>query len=135
MTQADTDGLAAKRPLSPHLTVYRPMLTMMMSIAHRITGVALYGGVLLFAFYFLGLAFGPGAFGVVSWIASGFIGHVIVFGLTWALFHHFLGGVRHAIWDRGLYMDPKGRELLAQGTLIGGVGLTILFWVAATLAR
>jgi len=133
--QADTEGLAARRPLSPHLTVYRPMLTMMMSIAHRITGAALYASVLLLALYLLGLAFGPGAFGLVSWIANGFIGHSVMFLFTWALFHHFLGGVRHAIWDRGLYMDPKGRELLAQGTLFGGVGLTVVFWIVAALAR
>jgi succinate dehydrogenase / fumarate reductase, cytochrome b subunit len=138
MTQVDTGGPAAKqaeRPLSPHLTVYRPMLTMMMSIAHRITGAALYGGALLLALYLLGLAFGPGAFAAVSWIASGFIGNAILFLFTWALFHHFLGGVRHAIWDRGLYMDPKGREWLAQGTLAGGLGLTLLFWIASALIR
>ena len=41
--------------------------------------------------------------------------------IVWAIFHHLLGGVRHAFWDRGLYMDAKGRELLAQGTLVGGI--------------
>jgi succinate dehydrogenase / fumarate reductase cytochrome b subunit len=109
------------------------MLTMMMSIAHRVTGAALYASALLLALFLLGLALGPGAFAAVSWIASGFIGHVILFLFSWAVFHHLLGGVRHAIWDKGLYMDPKGRELLAQGTLIGGVGLTVLLWIASTL--
>jgi succinate dehydrogenase / fumarate reductase cytochrome b subunit len=109
------------------------MLTMMMSITHRVTGVALYLCALLLAFYLLGLALGPGAFGRVSWIASGFVGHVIVFLFTWAVFHHLLGGVRHALWDRGLYMDPKGREFLAQATLGGGLALTLLLWIASAL--
>jgi succinate dehydrogenase / fumarate reductase cytochrome b subunit len=134
MANVDTQRLAAKRPLSPHLSIYKPMLTMMMSIAHRVTGAGLYVCALLLAVYLLGAALGPGAFGAVSWIASGFLGHVIVLLFTWALFHHLLGGVRHAIWDRGLCMDPKGREFLAQATLGGGVALTILLWIVATLA-
>ncbi len=134
MADADTDRLAARRPLSPHLSIYRPMLTMMMSIAHRITGAGLYVGMALFALFLLGAAMGGGAFSAVSWIASGFIGNVIVLLVTWAIFHHLLGGVRHALWDRGLYMDPKGREFLAQATLVGGIGLTLLVWILKTLA-
>lgn len=134
MADADTDRLAARRPLSPHLSIYRPMLTMMMSIAHRITGAGLYVGMALLALFLLGAAMGGGAFSAVSWIASGFIGNVIVLLVTWAIFHHLLGGVRHALWDRGLYMDPKGREFLAQATLVGGIGLTLLVWILKTLA-
>jgi len=105
MTQADTD-VAGKRPLSPHLTVYKPMLTMMMSIAHRISGVALYLGAFLLALYLLGLAFGR-EFSAPSPGSPTLYRHVIVLGFSWALFHHLLGGVRHALWDRGLYMDPR----------------------------
>lgn len=135
MAQAKTDGAEDKRPLSPHLTIYKPMLTMAMSMAHRISGVALYLGALLLALYLLGLAFGPGTFRAVFWIVNGFVGHVIVLGFSWALFHHLLGGVRHALWDRGLYMDPKGREFLAQATLAGGIILTLLTWILSTLAN
>ena len=91
------------------------MLTMMMSIAHRISGVALYAGAAAAG----GLSARRSRSGRdvfrVSWIVNGFFGHVIVLVFSWALFHHLLGGVRHALWDRGLFMDPKGRELLAQG--------------------
>ena len=135
MANAETERLAAKRPLSPHLTIYKPMLTMMMSIAHRITGAGLYVGALLLALFFLGVALGGGAYGAVSWIASGFVGHAIVFLFTWAVFHHLLGGVRHALWDRGVYMDPKGREFLVQATLGGGIALTMLLWIISTLAN
>lgn len=136
MADADpvSESLAAARPLSPHLSVYRPIITMVMSIAHRITGAALYVGVILLAFYLLGLALGPSAFAAVSWIADSLIGRAFLFLFSWALFHHLLGGVRHAIWDRGLYLDGPGRELLAKATLGGGVALTILLWVAVSLA-
>lgn len=134
MADADTDRLAGRRPLSPHLSIYRPMLTMMMSIAHRITGAGLYVGMALLALFLLGAAMGGGAFSAVSWIASGFFGNMIVLLVTWAIFHHLLGGVRHALWDRGLYMDPKGREFLAQATLVGGIGLTLFVWILRMLA-
>lgn len=132
MADAGHDRLAAKRPLSPHLSIYRPTLTMTMSIAHRITGAGLYLGVLLLALFFAGAALGPGPFGAVAWIGDSILGRVVVFIISWALFHHLLGGVRHALWDRGLFFDAKGRELLAQATLWGGVGLTILFWLVVS---
>ncbi|MCC3244259.1 succinate dehydrogenase, cytochrome b556 subunit [Methylocystis sp. WRRC1] len=133
MANVELDKLAAKRPLSPHLSVYKPMLTMMMSIAHRITGAGLYVGMALLALFLLGAAMGGWVFSAFSWLGSGFIGGLIVFLVTWAIFHHLLGGVRHALWDRGLYMDPKGREFLAQATLGGGVALTLLVWVLKSL--
>jgi succinate dehydrogenase / fumarate reductase cytochrome b subunit len=134
MADADIDRLAERRPLSPHLTIFKPIMTMMMSIAHRITGVGLYGGMALLALFLLGAGVGGGAFSAVSWIATGFIGNVLVLMIVWAIFHHLLGGVRHALWDRGLYMDPKGRELVAQGTLVGGILLTLLMFILKTLA-
>lgn len=135
MADADpmSESLAAARPLSPHLSVYKPIFTMMMSIAHRITGTALYAGALLLAVYLLGLALGPSAFGAVSWIVDSFVGRLFMLLFSWALFHHLLGGVRHAIWDRGLYLDRDGRELLAKATLGGGLVLTALLWVASSL--
>ncbi len=135
MADADTDRLAARRPLSPHLTIFKPILTMMMSIAHRITGAGLYAGMALLTLFLLGAAIGGGAFSAVAWIASGFIGNLIILMIVWAIFHHLLGGVRHALWDRGLYMDPQGRELLAQATLVGGILLTLLLYVFKALAN
>ncbi|HEY8064912.1 MAG TPA: succinate dehydrogenase, cytochrome b556 subunit [Methylosinus sp.] len=135
MADADpvSESLAAARPLSPHLSIYKPLFTMMMSIVHRITGAALYAGALLLALYLLGLALGPSAFGAVSWIMDSLIGRLFVLLFSWALFHHLLGGVRHAIWDRGLYLDSDGRELLAKVGLGGGLALTALLWIASSL--
>lgn len=128
------ESLAAERPLSPHLSIYKPAMTMTMSIAHRITGVALYVGAVLLGLYLFGLALGPGAFKAVSWLVDSFVGRVFVFLFSWALFHHLLGGVRHLIWDRGLLLDAPGRHQLAQATLVGGVVLTLLLWIFSTLA-
>ncbi|MGI4765440.1 MAG: succinate dehydrogenase, cytochrome b556 subunit [Janthinobacterium lividum] len=123
------------RPLSPHLSVYRPMLTMVMSILHRITGIALYAGTLLLAWYLVAAASGPKAFAFAAGIMSSWLGLIVLFGFTWALFNHLLGGVRHFIWDAGFGMDHPEREYLAQATLGGGIVLTVLVWVLAFLVR
>ena len=128
-------AMPRQRPLSPHLQVYRPMLTMMMSIAHRITGAALYAGTLLLAWYLIAAASGPRAFGVASGFLGSWFGLLILFGFTWALFHHLIGGIRHFIWDAGYGMDHPQREYLAQATLAGGIGLTVLVWILAFLVR
>ena len=125
--------LAQARPLSPHLLIYRPMLTMMMSIAHRITGVALYAGTLLLAWYLVALAAGPDALAPASAVFGSILGRIVLFLFTWALFHHFLGGIRHFVWDLGYGMDGTDRELLAWGTLIGGIVLALAVWTAALL--
>ncbi len=136
MAKTDTRALSLedRRPLSPHLMIYRPMLTMMMSIVHRITGAALYFGTLLLAWYLIALAAGPAPFATVSWVYGSLLGELVLFGFTWALFHHLLGGVRHFIWDLGYGMDHPAREFLAQGTLVGGLLLTVLVWVVAWFA-
>jgi succinate dehydrogenase / fumarate reductase, cytochrome b subunit len=137
---AELSGPAAStvrhpRPLSPHLGIYRPMLTMMMSIAHRITGAALYAGTLLLAWFLIALAAGPDAFATAAWFLDSILGRLILFGFTWALFHHLLGGVRHFLWDAGWGMSHPEREWLAQGTLAGGIVLTVLVWGAALMLR
>lgn len=116
------------RPLSPHLTIYRPTVTMAMSIMHRITGGALYVGVLLLAWFLLAASMDQAAFNVASGFLNSILGRLILFGFTWSLFHHMLGGVRHIIWDAGYGMDAPQREWLAMGTLIGGLALAIIVW-------
>ena len=124
-----------ERPLSPHLQIYRPVMTMMMSIAHRITGAALYVGSILLVAWLLAAAAGPDAFLRAQTFMGSPIGLLLLFGFTWALFHHALGGIRHLIWDTGRGMDAPWRDRLAYGTLVGSVALTILLWIAVFLAR
>jgi succinate dehydrogenase / fumarate reductase cytochrome b subunit len=118
------------RPLSPFMT-YRWTLTMAMSIVHRITGIALYAGTLLMAWWLIATASGPGAYANIQGFTSSFIGRVVVFGYTWALLHHMLGGLRHLIWDLGYGFGPSEREWLTRAALIGSITLTILVWVIA----
>lgn len=124
-----------RRPLSPHLQIYRPILTMMMSITHRITGAGLYFGTLLLAWWLIAAATGPEAFATASWFMDSILGRLILFGFTWALFTHMLGGIRHIIQDTGRGMDHPEREYLAQMIAFGGIGLTIIVWIIAYMVR
>ena len=124
----------APRPLSPHLQIYRWSWTMAMSIFHRATGSALYIGTALLAIWFVALASGPRAFYAVQWFFGSPLGILILFGYTWVLMHHMLGGVRHLIWDFGHGFGPE-RIGMARFTLIGSIALTLVIWIVAFLLR
>ena len=135
---ASTESTSApppSRPLSPHLGIYRMTLTMVMSGTHRITGMGLCVGVLLLAWFLIAASMDASAFSVFSAFIQSIIGRLVLFGFTWALFHHMLGGVRHFIWDAGYGLDDPEREQLAQATLIGGFALTLIVWVIGYAVR
>jgi len=117
------------RPMSPHLTVYKWPITMTMSIAHRITGGALYFGTILVVWWLIAAASGPNAYANFQTVASSWIGRLVLFGYTWALMHHMLGGIRHLIWDNLVGLEPGEREWLATANLYGSIALTIAIWV------
>ena len=119
------------RPLSPHLQIYKPMFTMMMSITHRITGVALFFGSILFVWWLSAAAHSDTSFNLVQGFFHHWFGRLILFGFTWALIHHALGGIRHFIWDVGKGFELKTVELMAKLNLAGSIILTILLWVLA----
>jgi succinate dehydrogenase / fumarate reductase, cytochrome b subunit len=121
------------RPLSPHLQIYKPMLTMMMSIVHRITGGALFFGTLLLVWWLTAAAAGPNAYGMVQWFMETWFGRLILLGYTWALIHHMLGGIKHLIWDLGYGFGPSEREWLTAASLIGSIGLTVVIWIVGYL--
>ncbi len=135
MAEMEARGSAgAQRPLSPHLQIYRPMLTMMMSIVHRITGAALYFGMLLVAWWLIAAAGGGNGYTNLEWFFGTLIGRMVLFGYTWALLHHLLGGIRHLIWDTLHGLEPVEREFLAAATLIGSILLTLVLWGIGYLA-
>ena len=134
MAELEAGTARRARPLSPHLQIYRPMLTMMMSIVHRITGAALYFGMVLLAWWLMAAASGPNAYADFEWFTGTIIGRIILFGYTWALMHHLLGGIRHLIWDTLHGFEPAEREMLALMTIIGSIALTVLLWVIGYLA-
>lgn len=117
-----------ERPLSPHLQIYRPLINMVMSIVHRLTGAALYVGALGLSWWLFAAAQGPEYYAyVVSWFAN-WPGQIVLFGYTWALMHHMFGGIRHFIWDTGVGYDLKTVDILSWGTLVLSVLATALIW-------
>ncbi|KZM50854.1 succinate dehydrogenase, cytochrome b556 subunit [Labrenzia sp. OB1] len=132
MSNADLRG---NRPLSPHLQIYKPILTMVMSILHRITGAALYFGTILLAWWLIAAAAGPSYFDFVNDIYGSILGRLVLFGFTWALVHHMLGGLRHLIWAMGAGFGKEAREWMARATIIGSVSLTLVLWVIGYLVR
>ncbi|MGB3141107.1 MAG: succinate dehydrogenase, cytochrome b556 subunit [Aestuariivirga sp.] len=120
---------SAARPLSPHLQIYRPMLTMMMSIMHRITGVGLYFGIVLLVWWLTAASVSESYFEFVQGFLGHWFGRLLLFGFTWALIHHALGGLRHLLWDTGRGFDLTLIEWLARGNLAGSIVLTLLLWI------
>ncbi|MBI3435454.1 MAG: succinate dehydrogenase, cytochrome b556 subunit [Proteobacteria bacterium] len=129
MAEAETSDRKRNRPLSPHLGIYRPTLTMMMSIVHRATGAGLYFGTPLVAWWLLAAAGGPNGYAKFQGFIGSIFGRVILFGYTWSIIHHLLGGVRHLVWDTGRGFGPAEREWLAAANLFGSVVLTALLWI------
>ncbi|MEX0627077.1 MAG: succinate dehydrogenase, cytochrome b556 subunit [Cucumibacter sp.] len=116
------------RPLSPHLQIYRLSITMAMSIAHRITGVGLYFGTAIVAVWLAAAALGDGPFGQVQGFFDHWFGRLLLFGYTWALFHHMLGGLRHFIWDFGAGYG-MARHWLGWATIGGSLAITAAIWL------
>jgi succinate dehydrogenase / fumarate reductase, cytochrome b subunit len=122
-----------QRPISPHLSIYRLTLTLVMSGLHRISGIALYFGSLLLVWWLIAIASGPNAYANAQWMMGTFIGRLALLGYTWALVHHALGGVRHLIWDTIHGLEPNEREWLARATIVGSLGLTAILWIIGGL--
>jgi succinate dehydrogenase / fumarate reductase cytochrome b subunit len=114
-----------KRPLSPHLTIYRPQLTSMTSIFTRLTGNALIVGALLIVWWFSALASGPEAYGRANWFMTSWFGDLIMFGSVASLWYHTLAGVRHLIWDSGHMLSIESAERAGQIIILVSVLLTI----------
>ncbi|HZA00872.1 MAG TPA: succinate dehydrogenase, cytochrome b556 subunit [Hyphomicrobiaceae bacterium] len=124
-----------ERPLSPHLQIYSPLINMVMSILHRITGAALYFGTILLSWWLVAAAIGPRYFDFVNGLLGTLPGKLVLFGYSWALVHHMLGGIRHLIWDTGRGFDIPSVDALCWATIAGSVTLTMAIWIAAFLLR
>jgi succinate dehydrogenase / fumarate reductase, cytochrome b subunit len=128
-------NMTKNRPLSPHLQIYRFVPTMAMSIVHRITGAALYFGTVLVAAWLIAAASGEEYFNYVNWFFGSIVGQVILFGYTWAMLHHLLGGLRHIMWDLGYGFDKEFSTLLAKANLVASIALTVLVWAVVLIVR
>ncbi len=117
------------RPLSPHLQVYRLPLTALMSISHRITGVGLTFGTLLLAWWIVAAAYGPTDYAEVQSFLGSWIGLLLLFGFSFALYFHLCNGIRHLFWDIGKYFELEQTRRADVFVLIGAAALTVATWV------
>ncbi len=123
----------SKRPMSPHLQIYKPQITSVMSILHRITGVILSVGLLMFLWFIASIAEGPETYSTFVGFSSSFLGIIAIFGFVLALSYHLCNGVRHLLWDLGYgyaieTVTKSGYTvLIASGVISLFVFITILF--------
>ncbi len=119
------------KPLSPHLQIYRPQITSMLSIAHRLTGVALAFAALLLTYWLASAAYGPDAFERAQGVLQSLFGRVILFGFTFSLFYHLCNGIRHLGWDMGWGFDLVKLRITGVIVVIAALVLTVLSWLMA----
>ncbi len=135
MSGRNSDGARVNRPLSPHLQVYRLPMTPILSILHRVAGVGLAAGTLLFVWWLAAAADSDGAFALAAGVMNSPIGWLLIAGWTLALWYHFCNGIRHLWWDAGRGFEL--REAHASGMLAIGAAavLTALTLIAGVVAR
>jgi succinate dehydrogenase / fumarate reductase cytochrome b subunit len=117
------------RPLSPHLQVYRPQLTSVLSILHRITGIALAVGTLLLFWWLIAAATGPTAFDNVQSFIGSFVGRILLFGWSFALYYHLCNGIRHLLWDTGRGFEIGTAYASGWLVVVASAVLTVISWV------
>jgi succinate dehydrogenase cytochrome b subunit len=122
--------MSASRPLSPHLQVYKWQITMVLSISHRATGVALSVGSLLLVWWLVALVHGPEAFAVVQGFVGSWIGKLLLLGWTFSLFFHLANGIRHLFWDAGYGFENKTTTASGWAVVVASVALTVIAWIA-----
>ncbi|HUA77303.1 MAG TPA: succinate dehydrogenase, cytochrome b556 subunit [Acetobacteraceae bacterium] len=123
-----SDGKAVRRPLSPHLQVYRPQISSTLSILHRITGVGLGVGTLLLVWWLVALAGGAAAFAGVQWFVSSWVGLILLFGWTVALLFHFCNGIRHLAWDMGYGFEKQAYHASGWTVVAVSVVASLVIW-------
>ncbi|ABS63053.1 Succinate dehydrogenase cytochrome b556 subunit [Parvibaculum lavamentivorans DS-1] len=126
---------AVSRPLSPHLQIYRVTITMAMSIIHRFTGMGLYAGTALVAWWLVAAATGPEAYATFQAVAGSWIGQLVLFGFTWALLHHLFGGLRYLLWDAIVATSPRSADIISWAATIAALLATVAVWFAALSMR
>ncbi len=124
------EGGRAGRPLSPNIQIYRPQLTSVLSIANRITGVVLAVGAVGLVAWLLAAASGPQAYGRVQGAMSSWFGLLVLFGVTFAFFLHFCGGIRHLVWDTVHGFELRSIYLGGWTVVAASVVLTLASWAA-----
>ena len=129
----DAGKAPRERPMSPHLSVWRWHITMATSIAHRLTGVALYVGALIAAAWAISLAQGREAYADFQALLGSPLGLLVMFGLTVSFFYHLANGVRHLVWDAGHGLDVKSANASAAFVFAFAAAASVAVWVIAAM--
>lgn len=133
MVARATDGKLVQRPLSPHLQIYRPQISSVLSILHRITGIALSAGTLLLVWWLVAAASGEAAYATVSGFLRSVFGILLLFGWTVALWYHFCAGLRHLAWDSGKGYELPTFHATGWAVVVATGVLTVLTWIAVAV--
>jgi len=128
MVAYTSEGKTVRRPLSPHLQVYTPQLTSILSIMNRVTGIALSAGTLLLVWWLVAAASGPEAYATVQGFVASPIGLFVLFGWTASLFFHFFNGIRHLAWDAGFGFDLPQAYASGWAVVIATAVSSVLVW-------
>ncbi|HBR97994.1 MAG TPA: succinate dehydrogenase, cytochrome b556 subunit [Gammaproteobacteria bacterium] len=123
-----------KRPMSPHLQIYKLPMTAMLSVMHRGTGVVLSAGSLFLIWALAAAATGPESFALVQTVMSSWFGYLVLFGFTGALYFHLCTGVRHLIWDLGKGLQLQSTKKSGVVLVVIALTLTALTWLIAFTA-
>ncbi len=121
----------SNRPLSPHLQVYKPQLTSVLSITHRATGVALAIGLLLLVYWLFALAAGQESFASARALLGSWAGQIVLLGFSFALFYHLCNGIRHLFWDAGFGFELESAYASGWAVVAASAVMTALAWIIA----
>jgi len=121
--------------LSPHLQIYRWQYTSVLSILHRITGIALAVGTLLLVYWLIATAAGPDAFATAQGFMGSILGRLLLFGWTVALFYHLANGIRHLLWDAGRGFELRTAFASGLVVVIATAALSLIAWIAGYASR
>jgi succinate dehydrogenase / fumarate reductase, cytochrome b subunit len=116
------------RPLSPHLQIYKPQITSVLSIMHRITGVSLSIGSIILVAWVVALASGLESYSHFINITNHWFSHLIFFGFTFALYYHLSNGIRHLFWDAGFGFELKSVYLSGSLVVVSAFLMTMATW-------
>ena len=120
-----------KRPLSPDIQIYRPQLTSVLSISHRVTGITLSVGTLLLISWLIAAATGPYAYSLVQGFLKSWLGLFLLFGWTFSFFFHLCNGIRHLIWDAGHGFELRMIYVSGWTVVAASTVLTVATWIAS----
>ncbi len=121
----------SNRPLSPHLQVYKPQLTSVLSITHRATGVALAIGLLLLVYWLFALAAGQESFASARALLGSWAGQIVLLCFSFALFYHLCNGIRHLFWDAGFGFELESAYASGWAVVAASAVMTALAWIIA----